>query len=358
MTIIIIILGIISLSCLIFQKSKSLTLITFLFLWTLSWTRSQTDFNNYEIMYLQGDASDIGYAIITHIFYRLGVDYYEFRLFFLAIGWSIYAWFTIKYSKKCAFTSIVYLWTVALFDMEQNRNFVAFSICLVGLTFIIKNHSLKNQIKFASTVLIASLFHITCAYFLIFLFLDKRVISKLSPIKILIILFICGGLLLYFFSRQISDKVENYNTGVSVLSKVLITVLLICNFLFIRFVKERKLSSRIIHQLTTPQYNLTVYDKDKIYLYNAGLFLLLPAAFMALSSLRIYRYMEILNLCYITDRLTSQSLIKRTFFNILTIVYSGSFLLVSYYMHLNSFSIVILSPFYDNDFYSSILYKL
>lgn len=354
MIIIFIILGCLTLLCLIFQKSKFLTLITFIFLWTLSWTKSQTDFNNYEIMYLQGEASDVGYYFLTYIFYNLGFDYYEFRLFFLGIGWSIYAWFIIKYSKKCAFTTIIYLWTVALFDMEQNRNFVAFSICLIGLTFILKNRSLKNQLRFATTILIASSFHITCAYFLIFLFLDKEIISKLSFTKIAIIIIVIASVLIYFFSKQISDKVENYNTGVSTLSKILITLLLLCNYLFIRFVRNRKISLKNIIQLTTSQYNLAIRDKEKIYLYNAGIFLLLPAAFMALSSLRIYRYMEILNLCYITDRLTSRSLTHRLFFNIITIIYSGSFLLVSYYMHLNSFLIVILAPFYDNDFYNNL----
>lgn len=348
----IIILILVTVLCILFQKSKLVTCLTFVFIWTLSWTSNQPDYANYQIMFLDETSSDIGYAWISRISKNIGLDYYSFRLLFLAVGWIIYAWFIIRFSKRCALVSAIYLWTMSLFDMVQNRNFVAFSICLIGISMLFENQSLRKQIHFFVSILIASSIHITCAFFLIFLVLNKNTLSKLSKFQICLFSVICAAILIIFFSKEISTKVDNYDTGVSTLTKGLLLLLFIFNIAYINYVKHLIPNKFAIQNLSSWQKSYSVDNKNTMWMYNIALCLLLPASFMSLSALRIFRYSGIMNICYSINRVNTKLLSLNLILTIILIIYSCSYLLVSYLMHKTSFLLILYPPFYSNDFYA------
>ena len=346
-----VLLILVTLLCLFFQRSKLITCLTFFFIWTLSWTESQPDYSNYHTMYFDETSTDIGYAWITLLGNTVGWDYFTFRLVFLGVGWIIYAWFIIKFSKRCALISVIYLWTLSVYDMVQNRNFVAFAICLIGISLLFRNQSLKNQFCFFIIILIASSIHVTCAFFLLFLVLNKNILERLSKFQIFISSVICAIILLFFFTQQILYKIDNYDTGVSTLTKTLLLLLFITNIVFIYYVKRFRTWDKWIEKLSYSQRSYSFINKDTIWKYNVALLLLLPASFMSLSALRIFKYSGLLNVCYASNRLETHYFFNNVFLTLLLIVYSGSFSLVSYMMHALSFLHVVMPPFYDNIFY-------
>lgn len=349
-------LVIITIFCLLFQKSKLLTVLCFFFIWTLAWTTKQPDYANYQLMFDNSDATDLGFRWLTNFAKSFKLDYFTFRLIFLAIGWSIYCWFVLKYAKRCSLTAIIYLWTGSLYDMVQNRNFVAFSICLIGICYLFKTQKMttRRQIVYAGFVLLASSIHVTCAFFLILLIFNKITINKFSPVQIGFICLVAVIVFYYIFSDIVTEKILNYDTGVSVTTKFAVILLFTLNLAFIRYARNYN-----------PRNNkVSCSDKDKMYLttlqnntliINSALLLLLPAAFMSMSALRVYRYIGIINFSYVTNKIKSQNTIKSLFLTLLILVYSSSFFIVVYMMHLSSFMLVIFPPFYDNIFYSPFL---
>lgn len=333
-----------------FHKSKILTTVIFFFIWTMAWTDLQPDYYNYLQMYNYEEADDYGYLLLMIIFKHWGFDYFDFRLVLLAVGWTIYAWFIIKYAKKCSLVAALYMCTVSFYDTVQNRNFFGFALCLIGISFLIEKNNFKSKILFILMVLTAASIHITCCFFLLFLIFDKNFLSKASmPLKVGISVALL--LVLYYYYAEIESKIAAYDVGVSTTTKLLLILLFIANFLFIKYSSSFRTSQKVLQKFNKAQEIYSISPNKNIVFYNMALFVLLPASIMSLNALRFYRYMEILNLCYITDRLNAKTAFHRILLTIAILVYAASFGLVSYLMHSTSYLSVVLPPFLDNQFY-------
>lgn len=346
---------ILSILGLFIQQSKILTCIIFIFIWTLAWTTKQPDYINYEISYNNGFNTDLGYSYVSGIFKSIGLTYFEFRLILLGFAWLIYATFIIRFAKRCSLVAVLYLWTTSIYDMVQNRNFLAFSICLIGLSLILIRPSYRNQLIYILLIILASSIHITSLFFMIFFFANKNFINSVSRSTIIIISIISALVILFLFTTNVSNKLSSYDVGVSNLTRLLLIILFLFNFLFIRYVSNFKCDTSFQYSLTAQQNDFSSKQFSPIYYYNIALFLLLPAAFMSLNAMRIYRYMGILNISYVSNKLHSHILFDNVFYTLLIILYASSFALVSYLMHSTSFLQVVIPPFQYNIFYESLL---
>ncbi|MCH5219359.1 MAG: EpsG family protein [Muribaculaceae bacterium] len=336
---------------LFFQKSKILTCIIFFFIWTLAWTRLQPDYVNYEIMYNLEINKDLGYYGLSLLFKKIGFDYFSCRLIILAAGWSIYLWFIIKFARRCSLVAALYLCTVSFYDTEQNRNFFGFALCLIGISALFKDYTVKGLIKFGFWVLLGTSMHSMNFFFFVFGLLNKNVLKRVSKVQLVLIAAFFAGALWFLFSQVIIDKIEAYDLGVSSLTKNLLIILFIVNIIFIIFVRKFRLKSSITKTLTISQKKYSISENNILY-FNLALFALLPAAFYSLSALRVYRYMEILNLSYVTDKLASKWPLTNIGLNFLIILYGASFGIVAYLMHSSSYWDVVLPEFYANEFYA------
>ena len=171
---------------LIFQRSKLLTVAVFFFIWTLSWNNSLPDYVNYEAGYLMGSFHDKGYEFLSKIFNEAGADYYLFRRCFIGFGLLIYLFFTLRYAKRCSLVSVLYMCTMSFYDIVQNRNFLGFVLCLIGISLIISHDTRKCKILYAAIVTFAATIHITTIFYMLFLLINKKTIEKCPKIVLVL----------------------------------------------------------------------------------------------------------------------------------------------------------------------------
>lgn len=347
MNIIIFLFIILTLLGLVFQKSKLLTIIVFLFVWTLAWCTNLPDYYNYENAYEIDFFSDPGYMLVSFFFKKWGFDYFDFRLCFIGFGLFCYLFFILKFAKRCSLVACLYLCTLSFYDIVQNRSFVAFGISLIGMYFLISKKSVFGKILYVGLVLLASTIHISISFYLIFLFADKKILARIPKIVLIVVALIFVIVLQYMFSSQYALMVERYDVGVSTLTKSLLVVLFVSNLVFIKIWNSNKGDS----WLSTLQSQY-VRNKGELVLYfNIALLLVLPAAFMSLNAMRLYRYMGVVNYTFVTNKFRNSCMLNTLRLTLIIVLYAVSYGIISYLMHSTSFFEIVDPILYENLFY-------
>jgi hypothetical protein len=194
--------------------------------------------------------------------------------------------------------------------------------------------------------LVSASIHVTTIFFSIFVIADRRLskhISKGWLIFIIAVIFLIGN---YYFAAELDSKLERYDYGVSLLTRTLLVVLFIGNLFFIRLVNNQSMPSN----LTTAQFQYIDRNVNLVVIANTLLLILLPAAFMNLNALRIFRYLAIVNFVFVTNKFgnSSANIWGHTF---VAIMYAMAYAYISYLMHSTSFKIIIDTIFNDNLFF-------
>jgi hypothetical protein len=342
-TILSIILG---LSGVFVQRSKILALIIFFFVWTLAWTTTLPDYVNYKYGFEHETFKDVGYQYVSSLFLNYGVPFFNFMISFIGAGIVILALFVIKFAKRCSLVSALYLWTTARYDIVQYRNFVAFTIILIGVYVLIQYKNKISRIIFGALTLVAASVHVTTIFYAMFVVADKRFIRKVSKIWLVILVVSVAVLGNYFFADVLDSKFERYDVGVSMLTRTLLSVLFIGNLIFIIYVNKRQNSSK----LTRAQSQYVDPNVNFVVLANTFLMILIPAAFLSLNAMRIFRYMAIINLIFISNKFSDRvfGIVGNT---IVIILYSAIYAFICYVMHISEYQNIIDSITYDNLFY-------
>jgi hypothetical protein len=175
---------------------------------------------------------------------------------------------------------------------------------------------------------------------------DKRFIQKISKIWLIIIVAIFAIVGNYYFAGALESKLERYEVGVSMLTRTLLVSLFIGNWFFIRYVNKRKNSAKL--SISQSQYVDTTINF--VVLANTFLLILLPAAFLSLNAMRIFRYMAIINFTFVTNKFSNR-IIGIAWNTAVTIMYAAIYLCVTYLMHSSSYDLIIEGIFNDNLFF-------
>lgn len=175
--------------------------LIFVALWIAAWilfgfNTSNGDYANYENAYnnfaigINDNYFEKGFALIIQLFVWLKFSYPAFLIVISAITLFIFTKSLNYLTNNRALTFLCFIIYPFAFDIVQYRNFLAFSIVLYGLHFLLKEKVAKEDIIcYILAVLIASSIHSSMLIYMAFLFV---LIGKIKQVAILFLtLFIC-----------------------------------------------------------------------------------------------------------------------------------------------------------------------
>lgn len=174
--------------------------------------------------YIEFSYADFGYYIIQRIAVYLGLDFIQFRMCLFAICFFLIYKVVIRYTNNVGMFVLFYALFYSVMDAEQLRNFVAFSIIISGLPYLLEEEN-KGWIKYLICNIVAIQFHfMTIAYLALLLLKMKenirQVLIRLIPIYLIVMFFVArhGGVIQNILSsmselgnERVVYKMSNYS---------------------------------------------------------------------------------------------------------------------------------------------------
>lgn len=133
------------------------------------------DFENYYTAYLSSASQisprnmEIGFKLMMYISNLLGLSLNSFRFIIGLFGFSLIFNTVKKYSSYPNYVLSLYLIYPFINDVIQIRNFIAASIVIFSIRYLIEDRK-GNLLKYASLVFVASLFHVSSLFYLLLIF--------------------------------------------------------------------------------------------------------------------------------------------------------------------------------------------
>ncbi|PKM90622.1 MAG: hypothetical protein CVU85_00245 [Firmicutes bacterium HGW-Firmicutes-10] len=130
------------------------------------------DFENYYTAYLSSANQisprnmEIGFKIVMYISNLLGLSLNSFRFIIGLFGFSLIFITIKKYSSYPNYVLSLYLIYPFINDVIQIRNFIAASIVIFSIRYLLEDKK-GNLLKYALFVFLASLFHISSLFYLV-----------------------------------------------------------------------------------------------------------------------------------------------------------------------------------------------
>lgn len=140
------------------------------------------DFVNYESQYIAYGTGQVSSLLYTYeplyaycgvLFYQLGLSFYHYRIFIFGITFLIFRKVVLDYAKKPVFVLLCFMVFPFLLFCVQMRNAIGIVFVMYGIRFL-KNNTKKGNIKYILLILIASMFHETCLFYLVFVFVNRK----------------------------------------------------------------------------------------------------------------------------------------------------------------------------------------
>lgn len=162
-------------ACLLgFTKRRSLVVTTciLIIMWVLMGLNTMNaDFMQYKYLYdyklLDASGVNSGYLAAEHLSWALGLDFLQFRMLFAAIGLILIASFVRRYSSCPNVVLALYLLLPFLYDVVQFKFFMAASVAIFSMRFLIDRTKLYG-LKYAIGIAISSLIHPAALLFCVF----------------------------------------------------------------------------------------------------------------------------------------------------------------------------------------------
>lgn len=263
------------------------------------------DYSAYEMNYLydQYEHFEIGYTILEKLFFSLGISYNGFRLVLASIGITLIHT-TVKkiIPKRASLFYILYSLYPFMMDVVQVRNFLAMSIFIFSIHFLIEDKKNKD-IKYIITIIIASLFQKTALIYLPFIFFLK--IRKTGNFKLIYIIAIGTTVALVFipafkniFSNFVYMILGSNETRLVVYAEAQVSLgyfvfvfIQLTNFMFLRYSKKTSENSDAKKMCEKSKKFINV-----IYWLNVYAFMFLPLYIFQATYTRFMRNIFPLNI--------------------------------------------------------------
>lgn len=336
----------------IIRRSKVVTFLIFAFIWILMWCDTLPDYYNYDIGYNTSTSRDLGYGLLCTVFSKFGIDYLTFKLIISIFALYSYYRFITKYAYYNCLVAALYLLFLSQLDIEQFRNFLAFSVFLYAVPFLFYDDA-KSKFRYILIVFLSASIHMSMVFYLVFVFINKTNLRSLRKMgSTIIIVGIISAILLSFVNVNEADRMEMYSQTTSSLTKFMVLLMFGINYLIVRFYYKReknennKSSRNYICRLDRNQL-LFVNNKPNAILYiSVAIFFIIPLVFGSLNFLRLYRFLAVLYFIYISNIIRGKAYLYDP---LLLFIYASSFIAVVLSMHGDAFLFRVLPAiFYNN----------
>lgn len=224
----------------------------------------------------------------------LGLSFPEWRaLLALFCYISIYC-FVRRFHLNQALVASSYFVTIFLIDVVQLRFFTAMSIIIWGFAVLFSEKTrLMKTILYILIILIASTVHISSIFCLPFVLSLYGIKPKHVFALLLIVALAKYTIYSYFSSLFESGKTEKYEGLSSTLGAIFVSLVQIVNAVFISRFPQTK-------TVVGSRFTQNVINLDYVKKINWLLLLLIPFYFDTAQYQRIFRYVLILNFCYLS----------------------------------------------------------
>ena len=139
------------------EKIIGLLLLLF-FLFSIYYYCDLTDYHVYYLEYygLGGHTSEIGYTVLSDLFFNLGFSFRQFYTIYIFTYVIIIYFFSFSNLKKNKLT-VILLFIIFPFinTLQQIRSCLGAGIVLIGITYLQKEGVKKGYLKFVLSVLIS-----------------------------------------------------------------------------------------------------------------------------------------------------------------------------------------------------------
>lgn len=329
---------------LVFKRNNVVTVLIFVFVWLFSWNDQIADFVAYRDFFLYDDAEfrDYGYYVLNEIFRWMGVDFLQFKLILMAFALGVTCFFILQHSYYPSFIASMYLGFSCYFDIAQYRNFVAFSFVLLGVHFLLQGQSIRDKMFFVLFVFLGASVHASVLFFLVFVLIDKTNFESLQNfLKKICLPLLCILFMFFSYSGGIIYRVEYYKAQISVLSIVMLVVMYVVNVLYV-WVYDRRVPIMFCGKISLLSCNV-----NRFILWANILFLsTFPMAAQNLNNLRLFKYMSLLNIIFISNRnARSEENVFSLIQDFFIILYCACILGMYYFMH-PSFKDMVMEPLF------------
>lgn len=329
-------------------SSKMISSFLFIFMFLLfGWNYWNGDYDAYENLYNNALAEfaiggyERGYASLMSMFNLMGFDFQHFFIAVALLSLLLLFDFIIRFSKYPAIFSCIFFCFFFPLDYVILRNFVAFTIVLQGLIFVINQHKYSLCI-FSVFVFIASLFHSTAIFYLVLIpFLNRKKI-RLPIFSIVVV--VVTIVFVAFGNRIIGSLVTNVNGrdelyASSFLRFVFNSGIQILNLIIISFY-YRKTSILFISE-KEQTFNKVLMNINIVLLF------LIPIYFSFAIAERLFRNISIINMVLMTNILYRYHLNKTKILLFLLLI-----------IYLSYFYLSFIYPYLDDTVYSLYRYNL
>lgn len=272
---------------------------------------------------------EIGYTYLEVLISTLSLDYFFYVLFLFFFAYLLY--FNVLYRIKLIFlfTFAYYFSYTFFFDYIQIRNFIASIFIVYAIAGAIFNNI--SILKFTLAIIIASLFHVSSLFYLLFILLF---IESKKIFLILLSIFFVAIFVLLNSASYIIELVPKYShyafDKTSYKTRLFFSIYFIAifgyNYLFYRLIKNRNL---------------------KIERFLLLVFLVLPFLFVGLDFIRFYRNIFVIYgmvAGYLFVRLHSIPKLIFAFISIVHVIFAHIFF-VKVLVFTN-----VISPMFDNNY--------
>lgn len=186
------------------KKSKIIALLFFGLMWVLfGWNYDNADLGMYKEMYIVPIADldffkyEGGYNFLIYCCRFIGMNFEQFHIAIAAFVLFFLFRFFQSFSYFPALLAGCFFWIFFPLQFVIFRNFIAFSIMLLGLIPVLKNEKYCNE-KYVFFVLLAATIHISSLFYLFFLLAFKNTELKIRTISYWVV----GTLMVIFITHQ------------------------------------------------------------------------------------------------------------------------------------------------------------
>lgn len=156
-------------------KGIILTLIAFAWMAYLGGAASPNttlDYASYQYYYnllatgLPGNRMEWCYTLLSNVAISYNLDYYTFRIYLVSATFIVLFAAVLRLTKKPVLFAAMFMIFPFFNEVTQIRSFVAYTIVLLGVSFMRKKVTLKTILFYELTVLLAMGFHSSAGIFL------------------------------------------------------------------------------------------------------------------------------------------------------------------------------------------------
>lgn len=332
----------------IYKKSDLLTIIIIVYCWLLMANTSVADFNQYEYIFVSNDFRDLGFGGLCFLFRKIGLSILDLKMVLTGFSYVILGLFILKFTYYKSFIASIYLLFFEQLDVVQFRNFIAFSFVILGLYFIYSEGKWK-RLKYIICIFVGATIHSMVIFFIILAFFNGAYLSSLRKfVKVGVPIAIVLTIVILLIPFDITNRIESYSRNTSIITKIMVFAIFIINIFIIKYISKTYKLNRT-RLLSLPQQNLVFNSSQYILFLNISFIFILPFALNSLDYMRFFRFAGLMNCCYLSNLIALKTYRNQDLF--LLFFYGALYLLLVYFMHIETFYNGIIYPLYNDNKY-------